>query len=122
MATGRSNEYTSVNGRPGLLFIEPKNPASKEPLIDKATRSMTTALRTAKRGIGWMGFHECACGAVSRSCDLIVEGRFTTNSLAVHYLAHHRDEVPADELADVLSLPALLTEPTAEELTGLRRR
>ena len=80
---------------------------------------MAAHLRGAVRGdSGYRGTHTCSCGARSDNTDHVIGARFTTNSLAVHYLAHHRAEVPADELADVLSLPAADAEPTARELAG----
>jgi hypothetical protein len=118
MATGRSNIYV-VPGTTGLLFIEPALPPSPQPLVDGATRRMAAHLRGAERGdSGYRGIHTCSCGARSDNTDHVVAGRFTTNSLAAHYLAHHRAEVPADELVDVLSLPAVCAEPTAQELAG----
>lgn len=104
MATGRKNSYSERYGKPGLLFIEPKQAPSEQPVIDEATRKMGVALRGAREGSAWRGFHVCSCGKMSSNVDLIIEDRFVTNSLAVHYLAHHRAEVPADELADVMTL------------------
>ena len=40
-----------------------------------------------------------------------------TNSLAIHYLAHHRDEVPPEELAKVAKLLADEVEPTHDEMS-----
>jgi len=48
--------------------------------------------------------------------------RRTTNSLCVHYLAHHRPDVPAEQLARVASLTYGLAEPSEEELRGGRWR
>jgi hypothetical protein len=44
--------------------------------------------------------------------------RLTTHSLAIHYLAYHRDEVPVSELAKVERLSATETQPTAKQLRG----
>lgn len=121
MATGRVNSYVAP-GTVGLLFIEPGLPPSPQPVLDDVTRRMAAHLRAAQCGdVSYRGTHTCACGARSDNTDYVVDRRFTTNSLAVHYLAHHRAEVPADELADVLSLPVVCAEPTAQELAGSGR-
>lgn len=118
MATGRDNYYVKV-GMSGLLFVEPQREASSTPLIDDATKRMAAALRSAQTpGYGYLGTHTCRCGAESDNVDYFIDQRFVTNSLAVHYLAYHRDEVPLDELADVLTLSAVHAEPTVQELTG----
>lgn len=117
MATGRHNSYAMRYGLPGLLFVEPVNSATA-PIIDDATRKMAAALRAARHGESWRGFHVCRCGAQSDNTDLIVEGRFVTNSLAVHYLALHRGEVPADEIRDVLTLACEGVDPGEQEITG----
>lgn len=124
MAIGKNNNYVQP-GTVGLLFIEPQREA-QPPVIDDATKRMVVALRSAQSRSGYRGAHTCRCGAVSDNVDHVVGHRtgagvvklFTTNSLAVHYLACHRDEVPPDELADVLSLPAVHAEPSTRELTG----
>jgi hypothetical protein len=105
----------------GLLFIEPAGPASEEPLIDHFTRRMTAAVRAARpTGPHWMGFHQCGCGAVSANHDFRLPGGAVTNSLCVHYVAHHRGEVPAGQLARVAALAAGEADPEDGELQGPR--
>lgn len=99
----------------GLLFIEPKGRASPVALIDAYTRRMVAAMRNARRGTwtgdgfhvggGWKGWHTCSCGARSGNQDLLLSNGAVTNSLASHYLAYHRGEVPAAELRKVAALP-----------------
>ena len=113
MTIGRKNTYCRKE-EIGLLFIEPISPPSETPLIDEATRKMTAALRTAKNPDYYMGKHECGCGVYDDAGSRKI-GKFRTNSLCVHYLAYHRDEVPADELADVLQFKGE-DEPTEKEL------
>ena len=118
MTIGKNNRYVKSETI-GLLFIEPQREASPVPLVDDATKRMTAALRSAQHG--YRGIHTCRCGAQSDNVDHFIfntDPRFTTNSLAVHYLAQHRDEVPPDELANVLTLPAVHAEPTVHEITG----
>jgi hypothetical protein len=88
----------------GLLMIEPRHGCDPETLVDGYVMKMAGALKHARRGPAWKGIHMCRCGAGSGNCDLIVrlDGKdIVTNSLAVHYLACHRGEVPVTELEKV---------------------
>jgi hypothetical protein len=106
-----------------LLFIEPQRPRSAEPVIDEYTRRMAGAMLSASPQAAYRGIHHCHCGAASTNCNYIVRilqrvagspwHGLLTNSLAVHYLALHRDEVPLDELTKVLRLTAEPTNPTS---------
>jgi hypothetical protein len=109
-----------------ILFIEPKNQVSEKGISDKYTIGMDTKLRQAikeaREGyddeLGWakngkygtvspngefhpnescMGVHTCICGAKSHSRDYLLPNGYVTNSLAVHYLIFHRDEIPKEE-------------------------
>lgn len=110
-----------------LLFIEPPGPASAQPVLDELTCVVAGVLRGhTKRDVPYMGVHTCVCGAQSGAADLLLQpngGR--TNTLAVHYLAHHRDQIPASEMAKVRGFVAAWLMvypdlrkivPTAEEL------
>src|SRR5262249_56630284 len=97
--------------------------------VDALTRRMAGAWRTRTRqDPGYRGFHQCTserCYARSDNHDYFVataDGeRLMTNSLAIHYLAHHREELPFEELAKVARLPAGDAEPTTDELAGRDR-
>jgi hypothetical protein len=86
----------------GVLYIEPEQLPSQEPVIDELTRGMAAAFRKATKGEHYRGFHVCECGAHSASCDYTLPGGALTNSLCVHYLAYHRAEVSRAQLAKVL--------------------
>ena len=58
----------------------------------------------------------------STNCDYILPGGQQANSLCIHYLAFHRDEVPAEELAKVSALAAGEAEPSPEELARPAKR
>src|SRR5215207_3884476 len=82
----------------GLLFIEPEQPASPAPVLDPATRRMCGAFRKAIRSdYSYRGFHTCFCGARSDSYDWTLPNGQLTNSLCVHYVSHHRPDVPAEQ-------------------------
>lgn len=103
----------------GLLMIEPKTQAG-EPVIDALTRTVTALLRSASEGEKWLGWHECICGARSGAVDLWVHiggKKYLTNSLAVHYAARHRREIPQQQMKLIMSLKGS-EEPTARELDG----
>src|ERR1044071_1217212 len=106
-----------------LLFIEPAGAPSAMPTVDEITRKFAGAWRGRKTSdYAYGGYHECTgegCDARSDPFDHWVD-LLETNSLALHYLAFHRSEVPAGELAKIAALAADEAEPTQEELTGLR--
>lgn len=100
-----------------LLFIEPKNQKSSEPIIDEYTIKMFNALADNDNSIGYVstesifvkdrmlkGLHTCVCGVKSNPCDYLLYDKIATNWLCVHYLTYHRDEVPEDELRKVSQL------------------
>lgn len=96
-----------------LLYIYPRSRAAAEPVIDEATRKMTAAYLASKTtGILWRGFHVCKCGVRSSNTDYILPGGMITNSLCVHYLAFHRDEVPEEEVTKVMGLESGEAEPS----------
>jgi hypothetical protein len=106
-----------------LLFIEPQEPASTAPLVDHLTRRITAAYRAAKPSrYFYGGFHQCVCGAHSSNCDYFLPDGDKTNSLCVHYLAHHRQEVPNKQLARVAALKYGEADPSEDELQGRRWR
>jgi hypothetical protein len=103
----------------GLLFIEPGQHASPTPVIDDITRKMCAAFRRAKRSdYAYGGVHECLCGALSTACDYRLPNGDVTNSLCVHYAAHHRPEVPPGQLARIRAFPFRGDEPNERELQG----
>ena len=106
-----------------VLYIQPGPYTPAEPVIDELTRKMAAAYRAAESdGMCWRGFHVCRCGVNSSNCDYILPGGQQTNSLCVHYLAFHRNEVPAEELAKVAALESGEAEPTTEELARPAKR
>ncbi len=110
-----------------LLFIEPTKPADIQPVIDEYTRKMTAAYRQTLEGflhdgeimeVATAGFQSCSCGAHSDNVNHVMPDKSAeTNSLCIHYLAHHRDEVPESELQKVAQLNYGEEEPTIAELT-----
>lgn len=100
-----------------LLYIEPQQDKNDEACIDILTQKMAAAFShrkssgcldkegTYRDGGAFMGTQTCACGTRSDNCDYELEAGYITNSLCVHYLVWHRNEIPESELAKVNSLP-----------------
>ena len=68
---------------------------------------------------GWMGIHECSCGAMSHSCNYLLPSGDIVNSLCIHYLAFHRDEIYQEDLYKIDAMMLYSSEiisPTDEEL------
>lgn len=121
----------------GILFIMPAT-TTEQAVIDDLTRKMASLLTQAyeTRGdkvgiynmeddlfaprIGSRGFHTCRCGANSTSQDYLIgtlNGKaVVTNYLAVHYLAHHRSDVPEGTLDLINRLDGSEIDPTPELL------
>lgn len=106
-----------------ILMIEPNSPKSIEPVIDSLTRKMTAAWQSRRdSNFAYRGRHTCKCGATSDNRDHWVtteDGReLLTNSLAIHYLAYHRSDVPQSELDKVALLTHGEIVPTKDEMNG----
>jgi hypothetical protein len=102
-----------------LLYIEPTNMATGDPVIDDLTLRMVRALRQATfHRYHGHGFHRCLYGALSDARERVLPNGWITNTLCVHYLAYHRSEVPAGHLAAVSELPLGIEIPTSDELHG----
>lgn len=105
-----------------ILMIEPKGAPSAEPVIDDVTRRFTAAYRASKPGSRrYRGWHDCTgagCQATSDNADHYITAGMMTNSLAIHYLACHRADVPRSEIEKVLALPDRAADPTADEVAG----
>jgi hypothetical protein len=101
----------------GILYIEPSGMTSAEPVIDELTRKMAAALSNSKPSKEvWRGYHVCDCGSFSTNRDYILPNGQKTNSLCVHYLAYHREEVPKAQLEKVVMLGPDQMEPTEQQL------
>ncbi len=94
-----------------LLYIEPENESTKL-TIDEITMKMFNAIMNhTKVGIllngkliendNWRGFHFCVCDEMSSCNDYLLPSGHITNSLCVHYVAFHRDEVPKEDLIKI---------------------
>src|SRR6185312_7678729 len=95
----------------------PRRPASPTPVVDGITRKMCAAFRGAKPSdYASGGVHVCYCGATSSSCDYHLPSGDLTNSLCVHYLAHHRVDVGEAPLTAVRRFASGEAEPNQDEL------
>lgn len=102
---------------PRLLYLQPTQRPSRDALLDELTGKMAAALRAApSTGIKSRGWHTCRCGARSSNTDYILPSGHQTNFLCVHYLAYHREEVPAAELEIVAAFNVDPVSPTPGEI------
>ena len=60
----------------------------------------------------------CYCGASSDNVDHDLPNGVCTNSLCTHYLAHHREAVPVEQLERIARFTWGEAEPTEDELQG----
>lgn len=85
-----------------LLFVEPSRPVRDLNLADSIVAVFHNAV--SRETARYRGVHECTspgCRAVSDNVDhyvLVNDVEYLTNSLASHYLTHHRSEVPAGDM------------------------
>ena len=101
----------------GFLMIEPSK-RGHTAIYDWVTCRVAALLNSAREGTYWRGWHTCVCGAHSGTCDLWVkigDREFKTNSLAVHYAACHRDEVPDDQM-ELIKILTSAADPTEEQI------
>jgi len=91
-----------------LLMVEPTRPAT-EPIRDELT-ALAEKVYAASRDsdVRCKGFHLCACGECSDNADHILPGGVITNSLMVHYVQCHRDEIPLAELGKLRAIAGRL--------------
>lgn len=121
-----------------LLYIHPAKEGADEPIIDNLTKKILWAVRNQiAQGVlfengkfvidlSTKGHHHCTgCNKkcpMSRAQDILLPNKIVTNTLAVHYVAQHRDELTKEELAQIESIEVddatlnSLSDPTQEEL------
>jgi hypothetical protein len=67
-------------------------------------------------GETWRGCHTCSCGSMSGAQNYSLPNLEVTNSLCIHYLAFHRDEISEEQLRRIEVLDDGEVEPTEKEL------
>lgn len=101
-----------------FCYIEPTG-APAVAILDDITRKATALLRACSSGeTRYRGWHNCTgtrCTATSDNTDHILPDGRMTHSLLVHYVARHRADVAAGDLAFLASLTDV-AEPTAQEI------
>ena len=104
-----------------LLFIEPQE-KPKPPLVDELTRKLTAAFRKARKvpsgnkgGVACVGCWDAGLNFFGDSNNYVLPNGLKTNSLAIHYLVYHREEVPQAELDKVNNLQCGEENPTGKE-------
>lgn len=95
--------------------MEPKGKL-KNPIDDELTKLVEFAFKKAKAGAAnysdedpnpeirfreggaYKGCHHCGCGEHGGNKDYMLENGLITNSLCVHYLQWHRDEINDNDI------------------------
>ncbi len=80
-----------------LMMIEPKL-KPKHDIQDGATEKARAIAEACTTQHPTRGVHRCICGFVSDNRQHVTPNGLITNSLLVHYVQHHRDEIPQAEL------------------------
>ena len=127
-----------ISKQNAMLYIHPAKEGSDEPIIDNLTKKILWATRNQiGRGVlfesgkfvldlSTKGNHHCTgCNKkcpLSKAQDILLPNKLVTNTLAVHYVAQHRNELTEEEIALVESIEVddatleSLADPTPEEL------
>jgi hypothetical protein len=84
------------------MMIEPENDATL-PMEDELTDKAKELWESRTEGVHSRGFHTCVCGETSDNIDWKING-VTTNSLLIHYVQCHRDEIPESEIVKLRML------------------
>lgn len=102
-------------------MIEPGGPKAGVAVRDEITAGFRSVFNAALAieqpwGGGYRGFHICGCGEMSGNHDIRLPSGHLTNSLAMHYLEFHRDDVPAEEIIKLIELPLASPEEIAQRV------
>lgn len=113
-----------------IMFIEPEKPFGES--LFQVTEDYTRDSQRARAAmilladaeapsndLWFRGVHTCVCGAKSDNIPWKSHG-YELNSLLVHYLMQHGDEVPASELAKLDSVPDDLTPENELLMSAIR--
>jgi hypothetical protein len=87
-----------------LMMIVPTKPATA-PIEDDWTKIARIIWKQAKCEERYRGYHTCVCGERSDNGEWILPDGTETNSLLIHYVACHRDEIPPEEMHKLHTLP-----------------
>ena len=81
-----------------FMMIEPTSEKCSEPIDDDITKKAKKIKSMIVKINRFRGIHTSACGEHSDNRDHICPNGMITNSLMVHYIECHRDEVPQTEI------------------------
>lgn len=80
-----------------FMMIEPKQDC-QEPIYDDITSSAELLEKVLVQKNSYRGWHKANCGRQSDNHDWICPNGMITNSLMLHYITYHRNEVPESEI------------------------
>lgn len=87
-----------------LLYIEPVKSPSEKPIEDNIPEMYRQIIATHGGIVNgrFRGFHTCSCNTFSDNVDWVLTNGVHYNSLGLHYLQYHREEVPQSELEKII--------------------
>jgi len=106
----------------GILFINPKKQMSENSVIDQTAKQFIWLWHRRKKiNAGLFGPNFCSCGQKGKANFFLLptpskSKYLLTNSLALHCLLWHREEIPKEEMERLLGI---LSEIPEEEPTSM---
>jgi hypothetical protein len=91
-----------------LMMIEPENEPN-DPVFDDLSQLSKFVFLEAKENGRYRGFHFCTgedCNSKSDNVQWVLPTGHITNSLIIHYISMHRDEVPESEINKLIDISA----------------
>lgn len=80
-----------------LMMIEPMNEYLVE-FDELANKAQAIKNILIPSEYGYRGWHTCSCGKASDNKDWLLPNGVITNSLFLHYVMCHRQEIPQSEI------------------------
>lgn len=87
-----------------ILYIEPAQPPSKEPVTDWFTAKVRKLERQSERVDHIRGIYFCKCGYAGGNFTLKLPNGAFMSCLAEHYVTRHRSEVPDSERLKIVEM------------------
>jgi len=109
-----------VEHRTHLLFCEPKNPPTEQPIEDEMTAKVDFIFDTLVAEGGYRGFHTTPFGHNSDNKDYFHPFyEIVSNSLAPYYVRYHRADLTNSDIDNINILHAILSVEPSEYYQSL---
>ena len=99
-----------------LLFVEPKNAPTEQPVEDELTQKVDYIFSQLKPANCWRGHHDTGFGISSDNVDYIHKKYpIISNSLAPYYVRHHRKDIPQELIDNINEIQKILLTDNNDE-------